>query len=51
LSANIKKNMFTKRYKFTVAKIVDDKEIVQEHKYAFGLHSKQYIRLSINCIL
>lgn len=45
LSANIKKNMFTKRYKFTVAKIVDDKEIVQEHKYAFGLHNFSNVNL------
>lgn len=40
LSANIKKNILTKRYKFTVAKHADIKEIVKEHKYASGLHSK-----------
>ncbi|KAE9528825.1 hypothetical protein AGLY_012400 [Aphis glycines] len=45
MSANIKKNMFTKRYKFTVAKIVDDKEIVQEHKYVPGLHNFSNVNL------
>jgi len=44
LSANIKKNILTKRYKFTVAKTVDIKEIVKEH-------SKQYIIIIIDLIL
>jgi len=51
LSANIKKNILTKRYKFTVAKTVDIKEIVKEHKYVSGLHSKQYTIIIIDLIL
>lgn len=42
LSANIKNNILTKRCKFSIAKTVDIKEIVKEHKYESGLHSKQY---------
>jgi len=42
LLVNFKRNILTKRYKFTVAKTVDI-NIVNEHKYdASGLHSKHY---------
>jgi len=51
LSTNIKKNELTKRYKFTVAKTVDIKEIVDEHKYESGSHSKQYTIIIIDLIL
>lgn len=40
LSANIKKSILTKRYKFTAAKTEDIKEIVKEYKNGSGLHSK-----------
>lgn len=51
LSANIKKNILAKRNKFTVTNTVDIKEIVKEHKYVSGLHSKQFIIVIINFIL
>ncbi|XP_022173731.1 aspartate--tRNA ligase, mitochondrial [Myzus persicae] len=45
LSANIKKNILTKRDKFTAAKTVDIKEIVKEYKYASGLHDFSNVNL------
>jgi len=48
LSANIKKNILTKRYKFSIAKTVDIKKIVKEHKYESGLHGKQYTIIIID---
>ncbi|XP_060844907.1 aspartate--tRNA ligase, mitochondrial isoform X1 [Rhopalosiphum padi] len=45
LSVNKKKNILTKLYKFTVAKTVDDKEIVKEHKYASGFHNFSNVNL------
>lgn len=39
LSGNTKINIFTKRYKFTVTKTVDVKEIMKEYKYTPRLHN------------